>query len=463
MKQISRKTEAIMRLDHSIPDFTRTQLALQEKSPEITGMERQKNHEVASSKEKSSFRETLDHVTRKEDSPDQKNETAHQEELGNKIEAVERKIDKLVASGKMDAQKEAEPIRELLRQLKKALAALQTQGGEAVIVSNGKETPFADVIAKLLAKVEDLLGKPGAQAELQALVQSVGAKVETLQAKLAPVAAEKVRKVATIEVKSPSSAPAKSELKANKEEAKHEKVTVKDLRTRDPGEDVIVRKAAPKKNGNSDASSALVNGKKQEAHVPKDSELPQHLAAEKTGDSVSGLRDLPQANSLVRVESTGQAAVKHYTSFVSTVNKASMESLMENIAGRAFVTMRDGKSELKMAMTPPELGHMKMKLELEGGMLSGKIVVSTPEAKELLDQNLGELQRQMQQAGLNVGSLDVSLGSSSSGQTEEGAREAWAGGGTGVGGVDPAGTDAGNLAESGWKSWLSGSTVNFVA
>ncbi len=90
--------------------------------------------------------------------------------------------------------------------------------------------------------------------------------------------------------------------------------------------------------------------------------------------------------------------------------KVSVEQMLQQVAGKALITLRDGQSEMRLQLTPPDLGRMEMKIVLEDGQMMGKIVVSTPEAKALFDQNLGELQRQLQQAGVQVGSLDVSLG-----------------------------------------------------
>lgn len=90
--------------------------------------------------------------------------------------------------------------------------------------------------------------------------------------------------------------------------------------------------------------------------------------------------------------------------------RVSVEQMLQQVAGKALITLRDGQSEMRLQLTPPDLGRMEMKIVLEDGQMMGKIVVSTPEAKALFDQNLGELQRQLQQAGVQVGNLDVSLG-----------------------------------------------------
>ncbi len=110
------------------------------------------------------------------------------------------------------------------------------------------------------------------------------------------------------------------------------------------------------------------------------------------------------------VKQGDQAAVKIYAGYTNSISKVNLEAMMQNITGKAVITLRDGKSELKMNLIPPELGRMNMKFNLEDGQLIGKIVVSTPEAKMLFDQNLGDLQRALQQAGINLAHLDVSLG-----------------------------------------------------
>ncbi|URA10904.1 flagellar hook-length control protein FliK [Thermospira aquatica] len=98
--------------------------------------------------------------------------------------------------------------------------------------------------------------------------------------------------------------------------------------------------------------------------------------------------------------------------------RVSVEQMLQQVAGKALITLRDGQSEMRLQLTPPDLGRMEMKIVLEDGQMRGKIVVSTPEAKALFDQNLGELQRQLQQVGVQVGSLDVSLGQSGRGEEE---------------------------------------------
>jgi flagellar hook-length control protein FliK len=95
--------------------------------------------------------------------------------------------------------------------------------------------------------------------------------------------------------------------------------------------------------------------------------------------------------------------------YTLSANRAGLEALLQNISGRALITLRNGKSELRMTLFPPELGRMNMKFTLEEGRMTAQIVVNTPEAKMIFDQNLGDLQRALQQAGINIGNLNVNL------------------------------------------------------
>ncbi|MGL5722894.1 MAG: flagellar hook-length control protein FliK, partial [Brevinema sp.] len=91
----------------------------------------------------------------------------------------------------------------------------------------------------------------------------------------------------------------------------------------------------------------------------------------------------------------------------SPVMMHQLENMMSQIGARSLVVLRDGGSEFKMKLTPPELGQMKISFRLEEGMMMGKIVVSTPEAKALFEENMNMLKESFKQAGINIAQVDV--------------------------------------------------------
>lgn len=99
--------------------------------------------------------------------------------------------------------------------------------------------------------------------------------------------------------------------------------------------------------------------------------------------------------------------------FSSPALKAQVETMMLRLSARAVFTLSEGNSEFRMKLTPPELGQMKISFRLDDGIMQGKIVVSTPEAKALFEENMNMLKESLSKAGVTIAHVDVSLGSQS--------------------------------------------------
>ena len=115
-----------------------------------------------------------------------------------------------------------------------------------------------------------------------------------------------------------------------------------------------------------------------------------------------------QSNSKNEVMNIAQ---KMYTSLSSSITRVQVEALMQNIGGRISMLMQDGGNELRMKLTPPELGNMKLSFITEDSVMRGKVVVETPEAKTFFEQNINNLRESLANVGIELGSIDVELGS----------------------------------------------------
>lgn len=83
----------------------------------------------------------------------------------------------------------------------------------------------------------------------------------------------------------------------------------------------------------------------------------------------------------------------------------------EVIAGIARdIAIRNTNSdvEMRMALSPPNLGRVKLKLRVEEGVLSGSLVTETAATRHVLQQQLHELREALAGQGLQLGSFDVS-------------------------------------------------------
>ncbi len=114
---------------------------------------------------------------------------------------------------------------------------------------------------------------------------------------------------------------------------------------------------------------------------------------------------------IVRVQKSDTFVERSYAALSSAVSRVQVEALMQNVSGKISVILQDGGNELRMKLTPPELGQMKLSFLTEDGMMRGKIVVETPEAKMFFEQNINNLRESLATAGISLGSVDVELGS----------------------------------------------------
>lgn len=102
-------------------------------------------------------------------------------------------------------------------------------------------------------------------------------------------------------------------------------------------------------------------------------------------------------------------AQKAYNIVSSSVTRIQVEALMQNLAAKTAIILHDGGSELRMKLTPPELGQMKLSFMIEDSLMRGKIIVETPEAKMFFEQNIDNLRESLAQSGVTLGGVDVEL------------------------------------------------------
>ena len=76
---------------------------------------------------------------------------------------------------------------------------------------------------------------------------------------------------------------------------------------------------------------------------------------------------------------------------------------------RALFTVRGEQSEARIALKPDHLGHVQMKIVTENNIVSIKIVTETPVARDLIDANANQLKAELQQQGLSVETIEVSV------------------------------------------------------
>lgn len=129
--------------------------------------------------------------------------------------------------------------------------------------------------------------------------------------------------------------------------------------------------------------------------------LPQHLLARATADHAAAARPLTEAD---------QAR------FVQRV-------------ARAFQTAASQDGELRLRLSPPELGSLRLEVKVQGGVMSARIETENSSTRALLLENLPALRERLAEQNIQVEHFDVDLmnhqgGGSSSGPAQDQGRQA---------------------------------------
>lgn len=346
-----------------------------------------------SSARESSFREILSSISEKEQKQAERPREVTIQDLKDKIGEIEKKVDQLSQNTTGEKKARLEEVKNTLEKVKQLVESM-SENGSGMRIDFGKfSMDFTLFLNNILGSILELMNKSNGK-ELKDLMQYLNKKIDEAQALIDPNAA----------MKNAASSEGPAAVSADTADKTPGKVTIVDKRTETP-------EAVPgnMKKTSMAAEKSMLSGEQKLVKAEKAVEVAFNKVMEKDNTEMLKNKDMI-VNNLGKTPANQDASVqaKQGSAMAGSVSRAGMEALFQNVAGRLAVTLHDGKSEFKMNLTPPELGHMRMKFTLQDGQLMGKIVVSTPEAKALFDQNLGELQRQLQQAGITMGNMDVS-------------------------------------------------------
>lgn len=85
------------------------------------------------------------------------------------------------------------------------------------------------------------------------------------------------------------------------------------------------------------------------------------------------------------------------------------EFVQRVVAAAKLAEARGGESRLKIILQPPELGRLRAELSLRQQTVHVKLTAETPAAQDLIESNLPALRSALEQQGVRVGELVVSV------------------------------------------------------
>jgi flagellar hook-length control protein FliK len=112
--------------------------------------------------------------------------------------------------------------------------------------------------------------------------------------------------------------------------------------------------------------------------------------------------------------SAGRARSAAETTGHGDLSQADRVRLVQRVA-KAVQSAVERGGDLQIRLSPPELGSLRLQVKLADGVLSAKLEAETPQARQILTDNLPQLRERLAQQDIRIEKFDVDLFSSGGG------------------------------------------------
>lgn len=99
--------------------------------------------------------------------------------------------------------------------------------------------------------------------------------------------------------------------------------------------------------------------------------------------------------------------------FARALDYAQEASPVSSILDRMQWMMQAGKQQARIQLSPPELGHIDLRMVIDQGHLQAHLGTENPLVKEMIESNLGQLKQQLAGLGFVVEEFSVHVGADS--------------------------------------------------
>jgi flagellar hook-length control protein FliK len=140
-------------------------------------------------------------------------------------------------------------------------------------------------------------------------------------------------------------------------------------------------------------------------------------AAPQTNNAIAA-PSLSATNAASTAQSSGAASSQN----ASGSDVANSARFVQRVAN-AIQSLGDGSDSLRLRLSPPELGSLRLQITMRNGTMNAHIEAETPAAKNMLLDNLPALRDRLAQQNIRVDRFDVDLmdrsGGGAAGQTAD--------------------------------------------
>jgi flagellar hook-length control protein FliK len=144
----------------------------------------------------------------------------------------------------------------------------------------------------------------------------------------------------------------------------------------------------------------------QQERVQADPQRAARQPMERTSESHENRETVLGANAARSSQSAGRGALQTAEAQRAPLGNEQFEALINN----ARIVVRDSRNgSFTMNLYPETLGRVNVNLGLEDGVIVGRFLVDSREAREAMMENLESVRQQLQEAGIQVGGFQVNV------------------------------------------------------
>lgn len=86
------------------------------------------------------------------------------------------------------------------------------------------------------------------------------------------------------------------------------------------------------------------------------------------------------------------------------------EAIFSQIVEKAKIMVNNGNSEMELQLKPDTLGKIQLRISIENQLVSAKFIAESEQVKALIESNFADLKQTLNQQGVQVDQLQVSVG-----------------------------------------------------
>lgn len=161
--------------------------------------------------------------------------------------------------------------------------------------------------------------------------------------------------------------------------------------------------------GETDDADALVSKEQQEA-------VPENAAAAKeehtaSGDRQNSFQQNAQSNPVAGQSLTEMVMAQGAESASEFATQLDVSNIIRQIAEYSRVTIANNATTMEMQLNPENLGKIFLEITSKNGVVSAHITAQNEVVKEALESQIADLRQNLNQAGVKVEAVEVTVGS----------------------------------------------------